>query len=180
MKRANAETIYNMIFESFKIFNKDYVCRKLVGMATDGASVLQGTRNGVAARMQRDQPAICVVHSMAHRLELSLKDVVKGEPAMKTLDQFLLNIYLFYHNSPTQRGLLKLSADVLRVPHLVPTRVGGTRWIGHTEHALENLWKAYPAIVQHCDQACQVRPDQNNFLFAVVEVSLNFSGQNLK
>jgi hypothetical protein len=155
LERANAENIYKTLYNSFESnlnLKKMDITKKLVGMATDGAAVLQGVRTGVAARMREDQPAIQVIHCMAHRLELALKDVLKNQPESKKVDTFLLNIYLFYHQSPTQRSLLKVSATALAVTHIVPTRVGGTRWVAHTEHSLDNLWKAYKAIVQHCEQ----------------------------
>ncbi|KAG7167733.1 hypothetical protein Hamer_G010119, partial [Homarus americanus] len=38
------------------------------------------------------------------------------------------------------------------VPFLVPTRVGGTRWLPHVLQALEHLLKSYKAIVLHMQQ----------------------------
>jgi len=38
---------------------------------------------------------------------------------------------------------------------LVPTRVGGTRWLPHTLRVLNNLWQIYPALVLHILQVKQ-------------------------
>lgn len=35
---------------------------------------------------------------------------------------------------------------------LVPTRVGGTRWLPHTERALKHLITGYDGIVLHLEQ----------------------------
>ncbi|CAC5363258.1 unnamed protein product [Mytilus coruscus] len=34
----------------------------------------------------------------------------------------------------------------------MPTRIGGTRWLGHVQTALNSLWKGYPAFVTHLGQ----------------------------
>ncbi|PIK47650.1 hypothetical protein BSL78_15480 [Apostichopus japonicus] len=65
------------------------------------------------------------------------------------LVQLLLSLFLFYHNSTLNRGLLRRTAEALGVKKLIPTRTGGTRWIGHTQAALNNLLSGYPAIIQH-------------------------------
>ena len=67
--------------------DKDTV-RKLVGMATDGASVLQGGQTAVAFRFRQDQPAVQVVHCMAHQLELALKDIMKNHAEPTKADNF--------------------------------------------------------------------------------------------
>ena len=35
---------------------------------------------------------------------------------------------------------------------LIPTRAGGTRWVGHTLHALGNLLSGYPVLQLHLEQ----------------------------
>ncbi|KAG7168422.1 hypothetical protein Hamer_G002465, partial [Homarus americanus] len=61
----------------------------------------------------------------------------------------MLGIYLFYENSFLNRSMLKLAHDICPVPFLVPTRVGGTRWLLHMLQALEYLLKSYKVIVLH-------------------------------
>jgi len=66
------------------------------------------------------------------------------------LNLIRLNYLLFF--SPLNRANLKESCVAAGVPNLIPTRVGGTRWLAHTLNAMDNLWKIYPAMVMHLSQ----------------------------
>ena len=76
---------------------------------------------------------------MAHRLELSFKDVAKNNLCHKKLDTLLLGLYYFYHNSPLNRANLKASYQSLQKSPLMPTRVGGTCWVSHILKALDHF-----------------------------------------
>lgn len=78
--------------------------RKLVGLGSDGASVMLGRNNGVAAKLRRLQPAMVAVHCYAHKLELAFKDAIKHVPLDKKVTTCLLQgLYYFYHNSALNR-----------------------------------------------------------------------------
>ncbi|KAL4240681.1 Sperm flagellar protein 2 [Mactra antiquata] len=94
---------------------------------------------------------------MAHRLELSLKDAAKSVKLYdKTVNVLAMGLYYFYHNSSLNRAMLNRSASALKTDGdkslLLPTRVGGTRWIGHTALALEHLTVSYKYILGHLGQ----------------------------
>ena len=55
-------------------------------------------------------------------------------------------------NSNLNRTNLKTACETMAIKKLVPTRVGGTRWVPHTLRALNNLWTIYPALVLHLSQ----------------------------
>ena len=128
---------------------------KLVALGSDGASVMTGHRSGLAALLKQSQPAIVIIHCFAHKLELSFKDAVKKtklhEKAVGTL---LMGLYYFYKKSALNRSMLKRSFQALGQRVYVPTRVGGTRWVGHLLTALENFRRGYSAILQHLQQVC--------------------------
>lgn len=50
------------------------------------------------------------------------------------------------------RSNLKHSFASLGLKVLMPTRVGGTRWVGHLLRALKNFIASYPALRQHLEQ----------------------------
>ncbi|KAK2147630.1 hypothetical protein LSH36_544g06011 [Paralvinella palmiformis] len=110
---------------------------------------------GIVSNLKKDQPALFGVHCFAHRLELACRDVVKSHPSYQELDKFLLDLYLFYHNSNLNRANLKEACLAAGSKVLLPTHVGGTRWLPHTLHALNNLWQIYPALVLHTSQVKQ-------------------------
>ncbi|XP_052088851.1 zinc finger protein 862-like [Mytilus californianus] len=124
-------------------------------MGTDGASVMIGKKSGVVKRMKdlTNRP-IHGIHCLAHRLELAYKDAVKDVKIYQKCDILLLNLYLFYKYSPLNRANLRISFNSLGLPFLVPLRVGGTRWLPHTQRAISNLLTGYEPLVQHLEQDC--------------------------
>ena len=80
--------------------------KKTVSFAGDGASVMCGKKTGLVARLKQEQPHLVGVHYVAHRLELSYKDVFKQTEVFKDLDRLLLDLYYFYEKSPLNRANL--------------------------------------------------------------------------
>lgn len=85
--------------------------KRLVGLGSDGAAVMLGSRSGVRVRLAEGHPHVLAVHCMVHRLELSFKDVASKNTCHKRLDSFLLGIY---HNSPLNHANLKQSYESLQ------------------------------------------------------------------
>ncbi|KAK2156391.1 hypothetical protein LSH36_214g01000 [Paralvinella palmiformis] len=102
---------------------------------------MTGHKAGVVSNLKKDQLALFGVQC---------HDVVKSHPSYQELDKFLLDLYLFYHNSNLNEACLAAGSKVL-----VPTCVGGTRSLPHTLRALNNLWQIYPALVLHTSQVKQ-------------------------
>ena len=132
----------------------------MVALACDGASVMLGSKAGVGALLRREQPSVISIHCMAHRLELALKDASKNIKLYdKTVNVLAMGLYYFYHNSALNRAMLvrsyKSMVENATGDPLLPTRVGGTRWVGHTLRAITNLTTSYSYIVQHLGQVNQ-------------------------
>ena len=126
--------------------------QRLVAIGSDGAAVMVGKRSGVAVHLSEGPSHVLSVHCMAHRLELSLKDAASTNSCYKKLDGLLLGMYYFYNNSALNRANLKASYESLHKPPLMPTRVGGTRWVSHILMALDHFLRGYAPIVQHLEQ----------------------------
>lgn len=132
-------------------------CSKLIAVSCDGASVMTGVKAGVGALLRKTQSSIITIHCLAHRLELSLKDSAKTVKLYdKTVNVLAMGLYYFYHNSSLNRAMLNRSYNALKTDEdpglLLPTRVSGTRWIGHTVLALQNLTVSYKYILGHLGQ----------------------------
>lgn len=144
----NATGLYKAIMEALGDvgLSEEELRKKLVGFGCDGSSVIVGKKRGVSAFLTRLQPSCITVHCFAHRLELAYKDAVKENKLYDSCIVLLMGLYYFYHNSPKQRQNLKRSFESLRQSSVMPTCVGGTRWVGHMMLAVENVLKGYQAI----------------------------------
>lgn len=143
------------MIEGAKNLAGDDFAKKLVATGTDGASTMLGKNSGAVQRIRDllDKPWLIGVHCSGHKLELSFKDAVKSKvPLFVKVDCLLLNIYYFYRNSNLNRATLKESFKTLNQKVILPTRTGGTRWVGHLKKAIECFIRGYKAIMLHLGQ----------------------------
>ena len=101
-----------------------------------------------------------MTHCLAHRLELSFKDVTKtisGRLYDKTMT-LLLGLYYHYHKSPKQKKQLELAFEINDRQMVTPTRVGGTRWLPHMDRAIKVLLKGYRAFRYQLEQSSHENP----------------------
>ena len=153
VKKADAQTISLAIDSAVSSTLDQNWKDKLAAIGTDGAAVMVGKNTGVVKRLKGDSDYIIGVHCMNHRLELAFKDATGKNPCHKRLtEELLLGLYLFYKNSALNRANLKESFATLGQPVLIPTRVGGTRWLSHLQTALMHFLRGYKAITQHLKQ----------------------------
>ena len=153
--RGTAQNISNAIIQALETnlhLTRQTIFTKLVGFGSDGASVMTGCKSGVGTLLKKEQPLLFTLHCMAHRLELGSKGITEANTFMATFTELLSSIYKFYHSSAWNRDNLKTSCAALGITFLVPSRVGGTRWLPHTMQALKKLWSIYPALMQHLEQ----------------------------
>lgn len=153
IQRGNAIGIVEAIKKSVETLLpwSDFV-EKLVALGSDGASVMLGKHNGVIALLQSEQPSVIAVHCSGHRLELAFKDSLKKFPLAEKISTLLSGLYYMYRNSPLNRTNLKQAYHCLNMKVLLPTRVSGSRWVGHMLRALNNFMTGYPAFRLHLEQ----------------------------
>ena len=166
-RAPDARGIHEAIMKALKTINidEDVLQRKLVAFGCDGASVMIGKKNGVAALLKHLQPSVIIVHCLAHRLELAYKDAVKtSSSAYKDTIALLMGIYFFYHNSGKQKTALQESYQAMNVKTVIPTRVSGTRWLGHLYKALCIFLRGYPVIHQQLQDcaASKIKTENKN------------------
>ena len=118
------DAIYSALSTTELCGTKDNWKDKLIGMGSDGASVMTGVRGGVIALIRRDlDKPIQGIHCSAHKLELAVKDCAKKVTICNKVQLLLLGIYLFYHGSNLNRSMLRRSFEMLGQSPLIPTRV---------------------------------------------------------
>ena len=80
-------------------FNEKYLYENLIGFCSDCASVMLGKKAGVSAKILEKFPNNSIWHCLAHRIQLSLEDVIKGVKKENNFRYFLDKLYVYYHTS---------------------------------------------------------------------------------
>ena len=94
---ANAETIKSVVVK--QLSDCDLDINKLAGLSTDGASVMVGKEDGVAAKLKREAKMLLNVHCICHRLALACGDANDHISYIKTVEKVLIRLWSFFHNS---------------------------------------------------------------------------------
>ena len=126
---------------------------KIVFLASDGASVNTGMKNGLISLVRRVFHWVGFICCFAHRLELALKDALKEW--MDPITTYLQNLYYLYEKSSKKLRELKKLHELLKEIYefdderVKPHRAAGTRWIAHKLEALQNMLDKYGLYMQH-------------------------------
>ena len=116
-------------------------CKKLVGIGTDGASS-DVAAGGLKGLIERELPWIFWMWCSAHRLELSVKDALKGT-FFDQIDKMLLRLYYIYEKFPKKcRELEDFIGDLTKCikfddEGIRPVRANGLRWVTHKLSAMK-------------------------------------------
>ena len=116
-----------------------HICR-LVGMATDGASVMVACQDGVVTRIKALVPTLVATHCSAHRLSLAA-----CEASSKRFEKILNQTYTFSSRSSVRTAELQEMQTVLEEPHLKLQRPTETRWLSH-QNVIDALRRSFKAV----------------------------------
>jgi hypothetical protein len=127
--KADADNITNVIIDI--LHAHDVTHYKVAGFASDGASVMTGVHNGVAAQLkERVNPLMITVHCICHRLALACGDASKSVTYLTTVFEPLLNdLFYFYEFSPKRKGSLLDLQHLLQSDSIKLIQSGHTRWL---------------------------------------------------
>ena len=95
---------------------------------------------------------LIIIMIYPYRLELAYKDTLRKKPIFDEVNNLLKGLYIFYNKRPLMRSMLKRSFKAEGKTILLPTRVGGTRWLPQTKRALTNFLHSYGVIATHLSQ----------------------------
>ena len=140
-------------------------CKKRVGLATDGISA-----NIAAIRLkglvEQKLSWIFWMWCLAHRLELAIKNALKGI-VFDQIDDMLLKLYYLYKKSPKKcQELTEINTNLQNCLTFddggrKPVKASGTCWIAHKLSAMKHIISKYGAYTNHL--AALSRWKQNTF-----------------
>lgn len=100
---ANAETIVSVLKKNLK--KLDVCSRSMTSFVSDGASVMTGQVNGVAARLKQEvNPALINIHCVCHTLALACTDTISDTTTslryITKVHDWLTTLWKFFEGSP--------------------------------------------------------------------------------
>lgn len=119
-----------------------------------------GKWTGLTARLKETWPHLVTTQCPAHRLELAFRDSLKTSSSSlyNKLMTLLLGLYYLHKISPKQKKSLKRSLKSLKMNQILPSRVGGTRWLPQVQRAINAFVKGYKAIKMQLETASHQNP----------------------
>ena len=101
---ADASTITNRIIETMDKFSLD--SKKLTSFVSDGASVMTGSRSGVATRLKELNPQLLNFHCICHRLALACTDTLTSVFYISSVLKWLSQLWYMFQNSPKKMAYI--------------------------------------------------------------------------
>lgn len=131
-----------------------------IGLGIDGASVMLGSKSGVATRLISKFPFILSWHCFNHRLELSVNDAIKACTEINHFKVFMDTLYATYSVSPKSQRELAECAKELEVSLNRIGRVLDIRWVASSCRTVKAVWQSYTALHAHfskkaCDSSVE-------------------------
>ena len=154
---GKAETIYNALMNFME--EKNINCgTKLVGLGSDGASVMMGRHSGVGVRLKSVAPFLVHTHCVAHRLALCTSQAAKSVKLLDEYQTLLTNLFNFYSNLAVRYNKLREIQSILELKPVTLKVAASTSWLS-LHNAVDAIYKCWPALVDCLDH--QAAEDNN-------------------
>jgi len=152
---ADASTITNCIIKTMDKFSLD--SKKLASFVSDGASVMTGSRSGVATRLKELNPQLINFHCICHRLALACTDTLTSMSYISSVLKWLSQLWYLFQNSPkkmavylkTQAEMKELTLSTDKARCQVTRRLKKactTRWLSF-DASVKAVYSDYPALL---------------------------------
>ena len=156
---ANAEAISKLILDS--INSSGLEVTKFTGFSSDGASVMMGKKNGVAALLRLSCPHLINIHCICHKLALACTDTNENIKYIKTVELILRQLWNFFENSPKRMATYLKTQLALKEMDLSKSarskvakrlkKACRTRWLS-LDSSVKAVSNDYEAILQTLTQ----------------------------
>lgn len=95
---ANSETLFKVLCENFEAMNLDIM--KITGLCTDGANVMIGKKDGLGAKLKKQNKSMIATHCVCHRLALACTDTNSNLKCVGNVETYMLQLWKLFHYSP--------------------------------------------------------------------------------
>ncbi|CAI7862361.1 unnamed protein product [Closterium sp. NIES-53] len=144
LEKCDAVSIYNAIL-SF-LHSKDLSLNMLVGVSTDGASVMTGSKGGVVALLRKRCPWLVAVHCVAHRESLAAKDAAESFKEFNVIDQLIRQTAERLGRSSVNHNSFMHLQDVIMKTQLEVQGIFAVRWLSRGD-AVQRFCDVLPVLL---------------------------------
>ena len=142
---CNADAISQLVVGQLQECGLDTA--KFMGLATDGASVMVGKQNGVAAKLRKINPKLLNLHCVCHRLALASTDSSSDLKPIKGVEDVLRQLWYYFQNSPKKMAAFLKTQLALREARS-PDEKHLTILSGRLKKACQTRWLSFDASVE--------------------------------
>ncbi|MEW8545721.1 MAG: hypothetical protein AB2693_19540 [Candidatus Thiodiazotropha sp.] len=120
----------------------------LMGLGSDGASVMFGKKRGVVVQLQKETPMLVHVHRVAHRLLLTCTDAAEDFLYLASYKDTLKTLYIHVAGSGVRTNKLEAMQDVINEPNLKLKDPINICWLS-LENAVKTVHRCYSSVVMY-------------------------------
>ena len=118
---------------------------RVMSFGSDGASVMTGKTNGVAALLRRQNPHMRNVHCIAHRIALCLSQATENIPALKEHQQILTDLFYYFKLNNKREAALHDIQMILDDPIFKTREIHSVQWLSYFE-ALTTVYRSLESL----------------------------------
>ena len=147
---GDAETVFTKLTDVLR--EKGIDCVKVVGLGSDGASVMTGPITGVGKRLSAISPHLVHVHCVAHRVALVASNAARDIEHIGDFRRTLNNVHFYFKGSAARYDRLReLHNAVDEGDFLSLKDPCSVRWLSFTR-ALESVFINWHTLVLSLEQ----------------------------
>ncbi|CAI7871307.1 unnamed protein product [Closterium sp. NIES-53] len=169
VERCDAESLFEVLLNHLRSAAVDV--SKIVGISTDGASVMTGKENGLVARLWEHVPHLFSCHCIAHREALAVKDAAESSEDLGMVDKVVRTVATLLGNSSVWSQRFKYLQRVIYQTNLEVQGIHTVRWLSRGD-AVRRLCKVLGACIvllwEHNHKAYEI---VTCYKFHVTEIS---------
>ena len=117
----------------------------MISSTADGASVNFGKYSGLLTQQKENHPWLIMIHCVAHRAELALKDSLLKYKEFKVND-LMASVFYLHKRSGKLKRMFKETATALNIDGYVFPKVTGTRFVTHQLKGAQVLLHNWTAL----------------------------------
>ncbi|XP_060111233.1 uncharacterized protein LOC132583632 [Heteronotia binoei] len=153
---CNSAAIVDSIRRFYNENNLDM--NRMVMFTSDGASVLLGNGNGVAAILRESIPHLLEQHCVVHQEDLGIDAGWEPIPFIKEVETLISTVYTLFIRSSTQTAKLEEIASAAERDVVSYRPLNEVRWLSRY-FAVSALIKNYDILIEYCKEQVEENND---------------------